>query len=357
MKAKKKSTQPVDTKPLSKPAPTSWSPTIYSRHPSHGAFRSRKVGEKTVFPLGKFPFKVDIGFGSPTQSEAGVLRLNTPEAVENSSHKLRTKELLVKNNIPTPAYATGGQMGEFIKNDSNFPCVFKRISGSGGEGMVVCKTRDEAVAFLQKKQSGYFVEKIFQPNLKQCREYRIHVSPWLAGVEVRFSLARPVDDEGNPQMDLEHYSLRGEIFSMRKKMTKEATEAGHFGRNLNLGHAFFSTNFSKTEVKDKKRGVTVQMDWDFMVDDCVRAVESLGLDFGAVDILWDSETGTHTILEVNSAPSMGAELMQVRTATAVPKEHPLYTFHAYQVALPLVVKAKQDYIKFRKEAQGKFFPK
>lgn len=311
-----------------------YSANILSRHPSHKIFRPKKG--KTV-PFGMWPVPVQVGFGSDTQSSSGTLRINTPAGVANSSSKFRSKQLFVEHNVPTPSHiitapgnAGVGMIAEAIAaNKLTYPIVAKICYGSGGKGMKKLDTAEETQEFFRENgNKKYLVESVFQPILKYCREYRIHVSPLLQGVEVSYSFA--VTNKETGEVTTEQVTLsNGEIFSVRKLMVKEAAERNEFGRNIALGNAYFSRKFDR--ASKSKNGV---QNWEAMVTDSNKAVAALGLDFGAVDILWCSQTNTHTILEVNSAPSMGLE-----------DDGDKITAQAYMIAMKKIIAKKLETFK------------
>lgn len=63
---------------------------------------------------------------------------------------------------------------------------------------------------------------------------------------------------------------------------------------------------------------------DEMEDDAVLAVKSLGLDFGAVDVVVDRDTGKHYMLEVNTAPGLASPTLlavYVKEFSSINKEY------------------------------------
>ena len=57
--------------------------------------------------------------------------------------------------------------------------------------------------------------------------------------------------------------------------------------------------------------------WDAIVDDCVEAMESCGLDFGACDVRVN-KAGDWQIIEINSAPSFG-EITEEKYREVIPR--------------------------------------
>lgn len=289
---------------------TMFAPTVFSKHGSHDVFRRGKTQER--LPLGLYNKRVLVSFGSTTATPAGHVRINSVEGVKNASNKVTTKKFCEALKIPTQKYIVGVNtktaetiIKEITDKGINYPVVAKQVYGYGGAGMFKLENEAELREFKTKTlKETYFIEEVFQDNIKKCREYRIHVAPLLVGVSMEYTITvRSTDESGKVTTKTETItSNTGEVSSARKKMTEEGVKKKFFGRNVKLGHAFFTYSFSKEEAIEKRN---VKMDWNAMVAACVALVKELGLDLAAVDILWDSETGNFTILEVNSAPSMG----------------------------------------------------
>ena len=243
---------------------TKFRPKVRSRHPSHQPLREKELW------AGKLrPFRSVIRLGSTTELDDTVsnggrrIEVNTVEAIENSSNKLRMKELFAKANVVSSNFVKGSS----LKKDAppfQLPIVMKQNFHSRGRGMVRVTTMEEYNQFLvdyKDQLKGYYAEEYFQHG----REYRIHVSPW----------------------------LEKEIFAVKKTMTKEAVAAGRWSHNLEEGQVYFEAEFDTPPI------------WNDMVAAAIAAVAAVGLDVGAVDVMYSVKQNVFSICEVNSAPSMG----------------------------------------------------
>ena len=320
-----------------------YSPHVISKNPSVDQMRIQKEikkGDAARYPIGRFLFKSIVNFGSRTpncyekvalvESTQGVI-LNHPDIIKNASDKVRCKELLVRHGVPTPkwqtlnevkiSYAVNKSTGKVAGRNVvgltlNFPIVAKLRVGSGGEGMHVVHNKTELCEWhsglQEEEQKKYFLEEVYQPNLKKNYEYRVSVSPLL---------------EAKLMVYKDKFQTRlGEIIILRKFMGKEGVENESFGRNLKLGNSFFSRKVPRTFQRNKK---IVSMDAAASIAN--EACRACGLDFGAVDMIYDSEAGEWTVLEINTAPSMGRE------------DH-TFTLERWKQAVGVMLQEKKDLI-------------
>jgi glutathione synthase/RimK-type ligase-like ATP-grasp enzyme len=300
-------------------------PNIFSKNHSINSLRmnrSEKTDIEKRYPLGRYPVRVVLNVGSKTKTcrskckeihnQGGVV-INHPDYIENASNKIKCKELLVKMGLPTPNWITFENLFTITKNNKvrlckkrmklTYPIVAKKIKGMGGEGMVKINSEEELIQWRKNKDFSilrqYFFEEVFQPNIKFNYEYRVAVSPLLT------SIKRFINKTTDPRV----YSFLGEIVCLKKCMKKEAVEKNEFGRNLSLGHSFFERiprdSRIKIYKKNKKRKKNIRFNISDAVDICRQACLACNLDFSAADMLFDSLTGNWTILELNTAPSMG----------------------------------------------------
>ena len=89
----------------------------------------------------------------------------------------------------------------------------------------------------------------------------------------------------------------GSIINMQKKMLRNGSESNNFQiRNYDNGWIFCTKN------------IAVPQD---VVEQALLAVESLNLDFGAVDVGWNERYQKAFVYEVNTAPSLEGTTLQL----------------------------------------------
>lgn len=269
----------VKTSITSKSNPVSlFRPKIRSRHNSHDNMR-------TMLP--KLPFTSVIRFGSTTPCEATV-QINLPESIMNSADKLKMKHCFTTASVKTAIWIAGtnSNKNEVVTWASDkFPIVTKSRFGSRGRGNSLIKTSEEFTQWLQSKSnlSNYIFEKYYNYN----REYRLHVTE------------------------------NGCFYTCRKVLLKDTPEDQRWFRNDSNSNWIIEEN----ELFDKP------INWEAIVSECVKALKSCNLDFGACDVRVQSaktqkdkirENPDFIIVEINSAPSFG-DTTQVKYLEMLPE--------------------------------------
>lgn len=269
-------------------------PLVLSRHPSHKVLRSKYK----ALPL--FKFRTIIRFGSETDTEVHNknrvkkihVELNKVNAIKNSSNKIKMKTCFDKAEVSTCKW-----WKTLPKNleELSFPIIGKIVYGSRGRGMIKFNIVDELQAFLKSgKGKNYLYEEYFSG----IREYRIHVNK------------------------------NGCFYTCRKMIKSDTPDDKKWFKNDTNCVWYLESN----ENFDKPKN------WDVIVADCVKAMHSVGLDFGACDVRVqsgkDKEGNVRNkpdfkIIEINSAPSFGdKETTQLETHVA----------QAYADMLPKLIK-------------------
>jgi hypothetical protein len=260
---------------------TSWRPVILSRHPSHNVLRGD-------LPLQ--PFRSLIRFGSTTTKEQWnrrrpkplnsdqlnrVIEINSVEGVRNSASKLLMKIYFTNAGIKTAEWLQGrintdNQILEWADR-IGYPIVSKSYYGSRGEGNRKHDNRASLEAFCRNNQSAnYIFEKFYNYN----REYRLHVSK------------------------------NGCFYTCRKLLKKGTPENQRWQRHDDNCVWYIESN----------PGFDKPVNWDTIVQDCVKALDALGLDIAGFDVKVQSRLDNrdrvrndpeYIIIESNSACSFG----------------------------------------------------
>lgn len=281
---------------------TKWRPIIRSRHPSHDSLRRRNPLK--LLPL--LPFKSLIRFGSSTELQSTIanggdrIELNTIEAIKNSSNKLLMKQCFTNTNVKTADWWNiyiGGYDFEGIPLAMKFnyeepellhllpyPIISKHIFGSRGTGNKKHDNQESLEAWMEGKDlSKYIFEKYYNYN----REYRLHISK------------------------------NGCFYTCRKMLKAEAPQEARWYRNDE--HCVW--------VLEENESFDKPVNWDNVVEESVKALKAVGLDFGAVDLRIQSsknkdgdlrETPKFIVVEINSAPSCGT-ITTIKYAEELPK--------------------------------------
>lgn len=239
---------------------------VFSRHPSHNPLR------KSI----KLPFLACIRLGSTTTGSLHYdVEINKPEAIKNSSNKLRMKKCFQENNVFTADWCESKDLNQWL-TEEKFPIVAKSIYGSRGKGNTLIKTLEEFNSWKQNKNlSNYIFEKYYNYN----REYRLHIT----------------ED--------------GCFYTCRKVLKNDTPEEDRWHRH----------DSNSTWILESNPLFDKPVNWSEIEEHCVKALKSVGLDVGACDVKVQSsknkkgvlrERCDFIILEINSAPSFGEITLQ-----------------------------------------------
>lgn len=260
-----------------KPNKKTFRVSVRSRHPSHSGLRHG---------LPRMPFRSVVRLGSQTElPDNGRLRieLNTPEAVANSADKLRMKQCFDIDEVSTAVWT------QDVGNDAaleylGFPIVIKHRFGSRGEWNFKVNSLEEAHRVLSGKTlNNYIAEKYHS----YTREYRLHVAS------------------------------HGCFYACRKLLKDGTPESERWYRN----------DSNCVWILEDNPSFDKPVNWDDIVSECIIALESVGLDFGACDVKVQSATDKNGdvrlepfffIIEINSAPSFG-EITEQKYLEEIPK--------------------------------------
>jgi glutathione synthase/RimK-type ligase-like ATP-grasp enzyme len=208
------------------------------------------LGIKRIKHEGK-PLKVDLllnwGCSNITRDIACNNILNQPRFVGQAVNKITAFRHLDVERVNTPDWCTGkDRAAEIIESGHAVVCRTK-LNGHSGEGIVIANTVEELV------DAPLYVQYV-----KKTQEYRLHV-------------------------------MHNEVFFIQRKARKVEIpdeEVNWQVRNLAGGFIYANQN---VEVGEQAKM------------EAVRAIMALGLDFGAVDVIYNQQEDKYYVLEVNTA--------------------------------------------------------
>jgi gamma-F420-2:alpha-L-glutamate ligase len=195
----------------------------------------------------------------------GVYCLNGSESIDLAKDKLASLQELAVNNvkIPKTMLAKMPVDTKFVSKEFHFPVVLKRITGSQGKGIVLCKSKEQLYDTIELIDT--------EPNLI-IQEY------------IKASRGK----------DIRVFVLGGRaIGAMLRKAAKNT----------------FKANFSKGGTVENFP-LTSELEWL-----AVESARLIGLDCAGVDILFDKQG--YVVCEVNSSP--GFKGFEQATGINVPK--------------------------------------
>lgn len=221
----------------------------------------------------------------PDWAHEGVTMMNEPEYVAVASNKLRAFNQLNERGVPTVPFTTDFYTAqEWLLEGSK---VFARhsLSGHSGEGIHVIEPNadNSRIAQIAQQLADMGHERLSSVVFDEVREVELPTAPLYT---------RAVSNSGEYRVHV----FNGEVILYQKKsrrvdddgnvITAEGEEADV--RNLASNWVYRTGNLRRLERIEQL---------------AISAIEALGLDFGAVDIIKDNNLNVY-VLEVNSAPGL-----------------------------------------------------
>lgn len=177
----------------------------------------------------------------------GVAVINTPAAVGDATNKLSFFRAMEDSGL-TPAYSGTIDWARAECREGNSVVCRTKLTGHSGDGIVMAGTEDELVP-----------APLYTRYMKKRDEYRIHV-------------------------------CRGEVFDIQRKARR---------------NDFPTPNW---QVRNHENGFIYARDGvdppAQVLDYATQTLAITGLDFGAVDVIWNDKAEQAYVLEVNTAPGL-----------------------------------------------------
>jgi len=190
---------------------------------------------------------INWGSSNPTVDFGNAIIINKPYNIGLASNKLLSFKHMQEFGVSVPEYTQRKEQAvEWLAEGHKVFCRTK-LSGHSGEGIVVAETINELVD-----------APLYTKWIRIGQEYRVHV-------------------------------FRGEVLDVQRKARKHDVpdeDVNWKVRNLAGGFIFARADVNPPEDVLKQ---------------AVDAVEALGLDFGAVDIITGKNNNNAYVLEVNTA--------------------------------------------------------
>ena len=225
---------------------------------------SAATGYKRIRHEGK-PLRVGtvINWGaSDINREIEGAIINKPEAIAKASNKLSAFKLFKEKGVNTPEFTESLEEANKWLAEGAIVVARTKLNAHSGDGIVIVDPDSEPKVDIPNA-------KLYTKYVPKAEEYRIHV-------------------------------FRGNVFFVqRKARNKDIPDEKVNWKVRNHGNGFI---YSNQDVKL------------FNIDQAhlqaIEAVEALGLDFGAVDLVYNRKQNKHYVLEVNTAPGLSGATLQ-----------------------------------------------
>lgn len=210
------------------------------------------------------PVKSDviINWGSTEIKRRFITKylLNAPANVKTASNKLQTF-IRLNGYVSIPDFSTSkGVAVDMLKHG---PVVCRTmLSAHSGKGIVIAENEGQLVD-----------APLYTRYIPKTDEYRVHVAKWNG--TLRYFVQRKARN-----LDVPDEQVNWKI------------------RNHSNGFIFANQDVYLEE---------------HVLQQCTKAIEMLGLDFGAVDVIYNKKQNKYFILEVNTAPGLAGKTLQFYT--------------------------------------------
>jgi hypothetical protein len=193
--------------------------------------------------------------------------INKPEAITRACNKIETFKALNTHNIPIPFWCKSKHGTDFWFNEYDKPIVFCRtlLSASKGAGIVVARSFEEVVD-----------APLYTLYIPKKEEYRFHIA-FNRVIHIQKKLK----------------------LTPKELEAREIIDTNPLIRNSSNGYVF-SSNINAELDED---GSYIDPKFFMLTEHSIHAVQALGLDFGAVDLIVGKDGKTY-VLEVNTAPGI-----------------------------------------------------
>ena len=242
-----------------------------------------------------------IGWGAKIGNDGGignnVVAINHPDKIKIARNKLRTLELLqndrdLAQNVAkfTPANNINRAM-EGRHPEINLPLIGRKNHHQGGTGLWPCLTKSHVDKAISDGAT------YFQNFIDINTEYRLHVFGDSVIYASKKSENPAIEGWINQRKEKIIYSARKNdvncdeptMMFILKKLAKEATLPDRIIRSNTRGWKFSNVRISSLPTALKNAAI--------------KAVQVVGLDFGAVDCALDT-IGHPFIIEINTGPGL-----------------------------------------------------
>jgi hypothetical protein len=205
-----------------------------------------------------------INWGSSTTHQAlqhPAVVLNDPEAVNIAANKAYALQCLSNAEVPVPQYTANYLEACGWLQDGITVVQRNCLTGHSARGLHVLRPEEShGVDFVRQG-------RLFTKYIKKTHEYRVHVFMGVT-IDVQRKMRR---------LDVPDEQVNWQV------------------RNFDNGFTY-----GREGVSSDERLETIAED----------AVDAMGLDFGAVDIIYNEHNDTYSVLEVNTAPGLQGTTLQ-----------------------------------------------
>jgi glutathione synthase/RimK-type ligase-like ATP-grasp enzyme len=203
--------------------------------------------------------KTVINWGASSIPNGEVLDaiiINHPDNVAKAANKLTTLQVLGDADIPIPEWTTCSREAQGWAEEGSLVVCREVLNGHSGEGIYLFDYKKEMEGLIHDNMGKIHPCPLYTKYIKKQDEYRVHVA-------------------------------FGEVIDMQqKRKRRDVDNANYQIRNHSNGFIY------------AREGLELPVR---ATDIAISAVAALGLDFGAVDLIYNKRNDAYYVLEVNTA--------------------------------------------------------
>ena len=178
--------------------------------------------------------------------------LNLPSKVALASNKLYTLAELDNASVSIPLYTTNINVAKDWIDEGRIAVCRKTLTGHSGQGIIIARSKEELVD-----------APLYTQHARHSREFRIHI-------------------------------FNGMVIDATEKKRRSGGDADTLVRNHHTGWVY------------TREGLVVP---PIVLEQSTKAVQALGLDFGAVDVGYRERDEKAFVFEVNCAPGITGQTL------------------------------------------------
>lgn len=262
-----------------------------------------KIGHGSKMP-GK-DVDLVIGWGTKTDERVSfpknVLVLNHPDAIKGNRNKLAALTVMQKAGVNVAPFVSDDAIEAELKKAKpsiTLPCIGRTCYHQGGAGFFICLTKTHVTETLKNLRDKIGKKGYFQAYIDVKDEYRLHVF----GNQVIMAAKKTRRD------NLEEAYVEQQIEKIKASADKKKANLDEATLKFALQQQARKIDSADNIIKSNTRGYKfTPADYSrlnkALIEQAVKAVAAVGLDFGAVDCVLDVD-GKAWVLEVNSGPGL-----------------------------------------------------
>lgn len=218
----------------------------------------RKIKNENSRFIGR-PNKIVINWGS-SQLPEEVLKcrvINRPELVSICSNKLTFFRHLSQNQQASeylPPWTESFEEALTWLANGNIVCARTVLQGHGAEGLIL---------LTPDNPNGFIRARLYTKYIKKSEEYRVHI-------------------------------VNGEVIDVQRKVLSQQKRDSGEEINWQIRNHANGFIYQRNNIQPNEK----------VFDAAKTVVQSVGLDFGAVDVIWNSAQSKPYVLEINTAPGI-----------------------------------------------------